>query len=43
MRFAYPPCETVWLLARGLKRSLWAAFGIGWVMYWSGGRLPFWL
>ncbi len=42
MRFAYPPCAAVWLLARGLKRSLWAAFGIGWVMYWSGGRLPFW-
>ncbi len=32
----------VWLLTRGIKRLLWAAFGLGWVMLWSGGRLPFW-
>ncbi len=32
----------VWLLARGLKRTFWAVFGIGWAMHWSGGRLPFW-
>ncbi|MEP6882785.1 MAG: hypothetical protein ABI866_12375 [Dokdonella sp.] len=32
----------VWLLARGLKRLFWAAFGIGWVMVFSGGRFPFW-
>jgi len=32
----------VWLLARGLKRSFWAVFGLGWVMHWSDGRLPFW-
>jgi len=31
----------VWLLARGLKQFFWTAFGIGWVMYWTGGRLPF--
>ena len=32
----------VWLVARGLKRFFWAAFGIGWVMFWNGGRFPFW-
>ena len=32
----------VWLLAHGIKRLFWAAFGIGWVIFWSGGRFPFW-
>ncbi|MEO7935693.1 MAG: hypothetical protein ABIR27_05500 [Dokdonella sp.] len=32
----------VWLLARGIKRFLWAAFGLGWAMLWSEGRFPFW-
>ena len=32
----------IWLLARGFKRLLWTAFGIGWVIYWSGGRFPLW-
>jgi hypothetical protein len=31
----------IWLLARGIRRAFWAAFGLAWVMYWTGGRFPF--
>jgi len=32
----------VWFVARRIKRFFWAVFGIGLVMFWAGGRLPFW-
>lgn len=31
----------IWFVARGIKRAFWAAFGLAWVVHWTGGRFPF--